>query len=102
MAAWLMLLRSRLLLPAETAEAAAATREAADLRRRLADRAAAQRLADWLEQRPQLGREVFPRGAAEPDAAAEPAADVTELLRACLRLLEVPLRERVYRPRPPR
>jgi segregation and condensation protein A len=26
---------------------------------------------------------------------------VTELLRACLKLLEVPWRERVYRPRPP-
>jgi segregation and condensation protein A len=101
MAAWLLVLRSRLLLPAGTAESAEAEREAADLRRRLADREAARRLAEWLERRPQLGREVFARGAAEPEAAAEPAADVTELLRACLKLLEVPVRERVYRPRPP-
>jgi segregation and condensation protein A len=101
MAAWLMLLRSRLLLPSNTAEAVAATREAADLRRRLADRAAAQRLADWLERRPQLGREVFGRGAAEPVPGALPAADITELLRACLKLLELPVRERVYRPNPP-
>lgn len=101
MAAWLLLLRSRLLLPADAEESAEAEREAADLRRRLADRAAARRLATWLERRPQLGREVFPRGAAEPEVAAEPAADVTELLRACLKLLQVPLRERVYRPRPP-
>jgi hypothetical protein len=28
-------------------------------------------------------------------------ADITELLRACLRLLELPVRERVYRPNPP-
>ena len=41
MAAWLLVLRSRLLLPAGTAESAAAEREAADLRRRLADRDAA-------------------------------------------------------------
>ena len=33
MAAWLLVLRSRLLLPAGTAESAAAEREAADLRR---------------------------------------------------------------------
>ncbi|MFC7478112.1 segregation and condensation protein A [Dankookia sp. GCM10030260] len=101
MAAWLLVLRSRLLLPAGTAESAEAEREAADLRRRLADREAARRLADWLERRDQLGREVFARGAAEPDTIAEPAADVTELLRACLKLLEVPWRERAYRPRPP-
>ena len=99
MAAWLTLLRTRLLLPELPDDTAQA--EAAGLRQRLADRDAARRLADWLERRPQLGREVFPRGAAEPDAATEPAADVTELLRACLKLLEVPLRERVYRPRPP-
>lgn len=101
MAAWLLVLRSRLLLPAGTAESAEAEREAADLRQRLADREAARRLADWLERRPQLGREVFGRGAAEPAATAEPAADVTELLRACLKLLQVTPRERVYRPQLP-
>lgn len=102
MAAWLLVLRSRLLLPAGTAESAEAEREAADLRRRLAHREAARRLADWLERRQQLGRDVFGRGAAEPEVLAKPAADVTALLRACLTLLEVPPRERVYRPRPPR
>jgi segregation and condensation protein A len=65
MAAWLTLLRSRLLLPVAEAEAAEAQREAADLRQRLASREAARRLADWLERRPQLGREVFGRGEAE-------------------------------------
>ncbi|MBK1662775.1 hypothetical protein CKO45_31905, partial [Paracraurococcus ruber] len=62
MAAWLLALRSRLLLPAGLAEQDEAEREAADLRRRLADREAARRLADWLERRPQLGRAVFGRG----------------------------------------
>ena len=33
---------------------------------------------------------------------ALPAADITELLRACLKLLELPARERVYRPNPSR
>ncbi|MBV1800319.1 segregation/condensation protein A [Siccirubricoccus sp. G192] len=101
MAAWLTLLRSRLLLPVAEEEALEAHREAADLRQRLASREAARRLADWLERRPQLGREVFGRGEAEPAVAALPAADLTELLRACLKLLELPLHERVYRPQPP-
>jgi segregation and condensation protein A len=101
MAAWLVALRARLLLPAAAEGGVAARREAEGLRRRLADRAAAQRLADWLERRLQLGRDVFGRGIAEPAADALPAADVTELLRACLKLLEVPPRARVYRPNPP-
>ena len=48
---------------------------------------------------------MFARGTAEPDtttiAGAPPLADVAELLRACLRLLVLPHRDRVYRPRPP-
>jgi segregation and condensation protein A len=63
------------------------------------------RLADWLERRPQLGRQVFARGEAEPaltsGTGAPPLADAAELLRACLRLLVLPHRDRVYRPRPP-
>jgi segregation and condensation protein A len=105
MAAWLTLLRSRLLLPAAATEGAEAEREAAGLRRRLADREWAGRLADWLERRPQLGRQIFARGEAEPPGAtntgAPPLADTAELLRACLRLLALPQRDRVYRPRPP-
>ena len=90
MAAWLTLLRTRLLLPELPDDIVQA--EAAGLR---------QRLADWLERRPQLGREVFARGEPEPAADAPPAADLTALLRACLTLLELPARERVYRPNPP-
>ena len=99
MAAWLTLLRTRLLLPELPDDTAQA--EAAGLRQRLADRDAARRLADWLEHRPQLGREVFARGEPEPAADAQPAADLTALLRACLTLLELPARERVWRPNPP-
>jgi segregation and condensation protein A len=101
MAAWLVALRARLLLPAEAEGSADARREADGLWRRLADRAAALRLADWLERRLQLGRDVFGRGVAEPAAGAVPLADITELLRACLKLLALPARERVYRPNPP-
>jgi segregation and condensation protein A len=99
MAAWLTLLRTRLLLPELPDDTAQA--EAAGLRQRLADREAARRLAEWLERRDQLGREVFARGEPEVAADALPAADLTALLRACLTLLDLPWRERVYRPRPP-
>lgn len=103
MAAHLALLRSRLLLPDQSAEREEARRDAEALRRRLADREFVRRLADWLERRPQLGREVFPRGAAEDFATvdgAPPQADVTALLRACLSVLELPMSAGAYRPAP--
>ena len=103
MAAHLALLRSRLLLPADTEEAEQARREAEALRRKLADRAFVRRLADWLERRPQLNRDVFARGAAEePETTdrATPAADTAALLRACLAVLERPDRGGSWRPPP--
>jgi segregation and condensation protein A len=103
MAAHLALLRSRLLLPADGGEREAAEGDAAALRRRLADREHARRLADWLERRPRLGREVFARGAAEPDdgLTAAPAADIAALLRACLVVLERSSPAGAYQPAPP-
>ncbi|MFC7473886.1 hypothetical protein ACFQS7_05950 [Dankookia sp. GCM10030260] len=77
----------------------AAQAKAAGLRRRLADRDVARRLTDWLERRPQLGREILARG--EPAADAPPAADLAAPLRARLTLLKLPARERVCRPNPP-
>ncbi len=105
MAAHLAWLRSRLLLPEDSREGEEARREAEALRRRLADREHVQRLADWLQQRPQLGREVFARGRAEePEnadrGAAPPAAGTAALLRACLAVLERPDRGGSYRPSP--
>ena len=100
-AATLLALRARLLLPPSSAEAREAEREAAGLRRQLASRAQVQAGAAWLGRQPQLGREVFGRGARLPDTAGPPVADATELLRACLRLLQLSPRERVYRPHPP-
>ena len=62
MAATLAFLRSRLLLPGDSPEAKAAEDEAEALRRRLVSRAQVRAAADWLERRPQLGRDVFGRG----------------------------------------
>jgi segregation and condensation protein A len=107
MAAHLALLRSRLLLPADGAAGAGADAdpEGEALRRRLADREHARRLADWLERRHQLGRDVFARGmpateqSGGPDKAI-PAADTAALFRACLAALEREHAAGPYRPEP--
>jgi len=101
MAATLAWMRSRLLLPAGAPEARAAETEAEALRRQLVDCARMRAAADWLERRPQLGREMFLRGAPEIAPAAR-AGDITALLRACLVALRVPEEAAAaYRPRPP-
>lgn len=102
MAAWLALLRSRLLLPLDSPEARAAEDEAAEFRRKLENRAFLRAALRWLEARPQLGRDQWSRGMPEAlDERAAPVADIAELLRACLKLLEKPERSGVYRPGPP-
>ncbi len=91
MAAWLVLLRSRLLLPPATPARQAAQRQAGRLRGRLLGLERAQVLAAWLDQKPQLGHDVFGRGM--PDSVAssrdvQPELDVVEFLWACLALFE--------------
>ena len=91
MAAWLLLLRSRLLLPADSPEQVTATAEADRLRARLGALQDAQALAGWLERRPQLGRDVFARGQPELlGTSFEPAhqVDVIEFLWASLALFD--------------
>ena len=101
MAATLTELWSRLLLPANSPEAKAAQAEAEALRQQLLNRARMRSAADWLERRPQLGRDVFARGRPELHLGAG-AGDLTELLRACLVALRVPEAvAEIYRPRPP-
>lgn len=108
MTAWLVQLRSRLLLPAEEPAQQTAAAEAADLRDRLVDLRAMQALARWLEDRPQLGRDVFARGQPEDVAAAIGGAhpvDVVGFLWASLVLFDdaddaVDIAS-AYRPRPP-
>ena len=91
MAAWLLLLRSQLLLPADTPAQLAASAEADRLRTRLGALRDAQALADWLGRRPQLGQDVFARGQPELlGTAFESAhqADVIEFLWASLALFD--------------
>ena len=91
MASWLVLLRSRLLLPAATAVQQAAEDEALRLRERLVDLQAAQALAAWLDHRPLLGHDVIARGQPEllgTGIETNHEVDVTEFLWACLALFD--------------
>jgi segregation and condensation protein A len=101
MAAALTELRSRLLLSADAPEAKAALSEAEALRRQLVGRNEMRVAADWLERRPQLGRDFFVRGMPEIGGSSR-TTGVADLLRACLTLLRVPEElASVYLPRPP-
>jgi segregation and condensation protein A len=91
MAAWLVLLRSRISLPADTAAQLAAEEEAGQLRDRLVDLRAAQALASWLEDRPQLCQDVFARGQPELIGSLSRSrheVDVVAFLWACLTLFD--------------
>ncbi len=101
MAAALTELWSRLKLPRDAPAARAAVAEAEALRRHLLERARMGAAADWLDQRAQLGRDVFRHGRPEMRAASRGGA-LTDLLRACLPALRVPEDTAVaLRPRPP-
>ena len=69
MAAQLIELRSRLLLPADSPQARTAQGEAEALRRQLIRREEVAAAATWLERQPQLGAEVFTRGRPETFSA---------------------------------
>jgi segregation and condensation protein A len=112
MAAWLVQLRARLLLPADPAAQQDAAAEADQLRDRLVGLEETQALAAWLERRRQLGHDVFVRGqppsrAQSPEvfgvsAEAAQAIDVIEFLWASLALFDddagEPDTTSVYRP----
>jgi segregation and condensation protein A len=106
MAAWLVQLRTRLLLPADAPGQRDATAEADQLRGRLVALAEVQALGFWLEQRPQLGRDAFTRGRPEifgVSVEAGPAIDVVEFLWASLALFDddaAPDTTPTYRPEP--
>jgi segregation and condensation protein A len=69
MAAWLAYLKSRLLLPEQVAPDGLSAEDMANaLAHRLRRLEAIRHVAEQLLNRPQLGREVFPRGAPEPIA----------------------------------
>ncbi len=103
MAAWLAWLKSRLLLPKEeTAE-----EDAEALAGRLADRLAElERMragAAWLAARPQLHRDVFPRGAPEALRVEDRSGlrtDLSDLCQAYVAARRRALARRPYRPKP--
>ena len=91
MAAWLVQLRTRLLLPADAPAGQEAQVEADQLRGRLVALEDIQALAGWLERRPQRGHDVFGRGQPEifgVSVEAAQAIDVVEFLWASLALFE--------------
>ena len=96
----LVLLRSRLMLPASPAEAQDAGQEAGREEQRLEERLRMRAAAAWLEARPQLGRDVFARS---PSRKAGRTETTMALMEACLVVLREPGASRpeaapVYRP----
>ena len=98
MAAWLIQLRTRLLLPVDPVAQHDATEQADAFRDRLLALQEIQALARWLERQPQLGHDMFacghpPSRAQSPEVFglsvdAAPALDVIEFLWASLALFE--------------
>ena len=80
----LVLLRSRLVFPQTPEATVEAEREARRTLRDLDELAAARRLAAWLEERPQLGVDVFGRGMPEKRALE---SGYVALMEACLAVL---------------
>jgi segregation and condensation protein A len=107
MAAWLAWLKSRLLLPAEERppEEEDPALVAERLAERLAELDAMRRGAAWLGRRPQLGQEVFARGAPESltiEDRSRIAADLPGLVRAYLAAEARAAARRPWRPKPRR
>ena len=104
MAAWLAWLKSRLLLPTESAEAEEAEAAADILAARLRDLQAMRAAAVWLGKRAQLGVDVFVRGAPEDHTEIDRSRlvlDVPSLLRAYVQAVRRGAgQKRSYRPRP--
>lgn len=102
MAAWLAWLKSRLLLPAPSAETAEGEQAADVLAARLRELEAMRAGAAWLAARPQLRQDVFARGAAEKlrevDASGL-AADLPALLRGYLDAIRRIAGKRTYVPK---
>jgi segregation and condensation protein A len=106
MAAWLVQLRSVLLLPGDASAQQGALAAAEHLRGQLAALQTAQALAGWLDRRPQFGHDVFARGRPElfeVSVEANQAIDGVEFLWASLALFDdepEPETAPVYQPRP--
>ncbi len=102
MAAWLTWLKSRLLLP-EGADAEEGEQAADVLAARLRDLSAMRAAARWLSAQPQLGQDVFARGAPEDHTEIDRsrlALDLGSLVRAYLSAMRRRAGQRRYQPRP--
>jgi segregation and condensation protein A len=102
MAAWLTWLKSRLLVP-NLAEAEEAELAADVLASRLRDLSAIRAAAVWLAARPQLGHDIFVRGAPEDHTEIDRsrlALDLSSLVRAYLAAARRRSGTRRYQPRP--
>jgi segregation and condensation protein A len=101
MAAWLTWLKSRLLLP-EGTDAEDGEQAADVLAARLRDLSAVRAAAVWMSARPQLGHDVFARGAPEDHTEIDRsrlALDLASLVRAYLVVMRQRVRARRYQPR---
>ncbi len=103
MAAWLTWLKSRLLLPEDSAADDEGEQAAEVLAARLRDLQAIRAAALWLGARPVLGQTVFARGMPEDHTEIDRSrtvVDVPGLLRAYLAATGRGARTRRYRPKP--
>ena len=102
LASWLVVLRSRLLLPAAEPERIEAEREAAVIRDRAVQRERLLRAADALERRQRLGRDVFGRGgrreAGSGVSSAQHFSSAADLIGACATVLGERERKATLRP----
>ncbi len=101
MAAWLTWLKSRLLLPEDTAEAEEGLEAAEVLAARLLALQTIRAAGAWLNSRPLLGRDLWPRGEAEQFVEFDRSglfANTAGLLRAYLAALRRGGGRRTYRP----
>jgi segregation and condensation protein A len=105
MAAWLAWLKSRLLLPKEEVGEEDPEALAGRLTDRLAELERMRAGAAWLSARPQLNRDLFPRGAPEDLTVQDRSgirADLSALCQAYVAARRRALAKRPYRPKPRR
>jgi segregation and condensation protein A len=89
MAAWLIWLKSRLLLPKNTEEARQAEEAAQILAERLEALERIRIASEWLERQPRLGRDFFGRGFRDGYIPIQLRSDYVDLMRAALSVLRV-------------
>lgn len=103
MAAWLTWLKSRLLVPPGTEAAEEGEQAAEILAARLRELEVVRTVAAWLNQRPQLGIDIFALGMPEDHTEIDRSRfslDLGALVRAYLGAVRRGTKATIYRPRP--